>query len=214
MYVPMTLEQLREMRRYMPEYRPVALIDDPIDDPNCESTGGGRLVFEQGQPRCYPSGSPIVVPALPYEYWLDADGNFITLIIGTNRDPNELDAAYEKFHTLNARAHRWRRLSDFASEEELLATLNERRAASYERGRKYDEMHMSVKDIQADKSNKLLERLVTTVVNKLAPEELPSRTYAPDDARGEEARSTGFKQAASEEVAEAARRQKRKDATP
>ena len=86
-------EELAELgldEALMPKWKQVQLIDG--------GAVSSRLVMKDGEPLTTPDGRPVLVPALPYEWWIDASGSVSAVPVSTNRSGKEadLDVKYER----------------------------------------------------------------------------------------------------------------------
>lgn len=137
-------------------YRPVPLIDDGSSN---------QVVVGTTE-----EGLELTVPAQPYEWWLDKDGNIIAVVISTNRcpppaldksprkeDSKSYEVRYQETARERARNAGWLRVEDFAvlslgepaadrkpgGIKELLAERDARLKKSKARGKVYEDLTKS-----------------------------------------------------------------------
>lgn len=145
----------------LPPHTPVPILDQ----------NDGQRVIESE------TGVIGVVPALPFEWYVDADGNVVPLAISTNRDAENFDAKYEKHAKATAKRAGWIPFYDLdehgrgiiVDEDALVAEILKRRATAKKRGEPFEKMtkdrteEIATTILQGN--SKSIDRLVGTVAD-------------------------------------------------
>ncbi len=137
------------------------------------------------------------VPALPYQWWVDSDGNVVPLVVSTNRDVEDSpNIQYAQQQIEKHRRRGWKnlyRLNDDSATaldkqgkpmlaDGILKVIAERRAAAKERGKRYEKPPKETVQLVGEALVKMNADTLERVLDKFTDEDRPRRPRAPKEA--------------------------------
>lgn len=132
------------------------------------------------------SGQETVVPSVPYEWWVDAHGNAVSLVVSTNRNPKEREARYGELERDRRLYLGWKPFTHFASDAERERYQAELKARQAARSQGYTDAAKSPAELWGEQSGRALERTLNAMTQRIlaaegGPRQVSNAEVSEDD---------------------------------